>query len=146
MQKEDTSIDIGEYLKELGENLKNTFPSDGVVPTIHLQTDKIKLDGESAVRIGLIINELVTNSFKYAFAEQPNPRIDILLKRTDEDYQLTYQDNGKGLPMEIEIFQLKSLGLKLIHTLTKQLKGTMHTEKRDGAFFQFNFKDQKIAV
>ncbi|MFK7774221.1 MAG: tetratricopeptide repeat protein [Saprospiraceae bacterium] len=137
----ETTIDLGEYLDQICTNLKRIYPMEGEVPKIQLQTGNIKVDGEKSVRVGLIINELVTNSFKYAFENITNPKIDITVTKVDEKYlTLTYQDNGIGLPAELAIKNSKSLGLKLVRMLTEQLKGTVQMKNKKGAFFQIDFQ------
>jgi|GEM_PF-2380828 len=138
----ETMIDLGEYLSLICTNLKRIYPLEGEVPKIQLQTGSIKIDGEKSVRIGLIINELVTNSFKYAFENKTNPQIDIAVNKVGkESLNLIYQDNGIGLPAELDIKNSKSLGLKLVHMLTEQLKGTVKMKNKEGAFFQIDFQD-----
>lgn len=144
MQPEETSVLLGDYLEELCTNLKETYPYLGKQPIINHNVENIQMDGDTAVRVGLIVNELVTNSFKYAFVNQPNPTLDIQVKKNNDSLELIYQDNGMGLPETFNEKQTKSLGFKLIQTMTKQLEGTMQVENKDGAFFHFNFKDQKI--
>jgi two-component sensor histidine kinase len=76
------------------------------------------------MRIGLIVNELATNSCKHAFAEQPDPQIDVeLAPEAEGRYRLTYTDNGSGLPADFQVDTKQSMGLFLIHNLVKQLNG-----------------------
>jgi two-component sensor histidine kinase len=143
----ENDINIGGYLQELCANLQNTFPYSGKQPQINVNTDKVLIDGDPAVKIGLIVNELVTNSFKYAFEEQEHPQINITVRKTGDDaYQLTYQDNGIGIPVNLDISKSESMGLKLIHSLTKQLDGTIEISNQKGAHFQFEFKQNKLAI
>lgn len=138
---EGTSFKIGDYLKELCDNLKNTYPLIGSLPEIIVQADELEFGGDTVVRLGLIVNELVTNSFKYAFENQLSPKINISLKEvTSGSCRLLYADNGIGLPENFDIEKSKSMGLKLIHSMIWQMKGTFHSENREGAFFQFNFE------
>ena len=93
------------------------------------------------MRIGIIINELVINSFKYAFEYQQQPEIKVAVKELEnQDLELVYQDNGQGLPTEINIEKSDSLGLKLIRLLTKQLDGDVSMKNDDGAIFTFTLK------
>ncbi len=142
MQPEETSVLLSDYLNELCTNLRETYPYLGQQPVINQNIEKVQMDGDTAVRVGLIINELVTNSFKYAFDHQPKPTVDIHVKKKEDNLELVYKDNGIGLPETFNEKQTKSLGFKLIQTMTKQLDGTMHVKNKDGAFFHFNFKSQ----
>jgi two-component sensor histidine kinase len=91
-----------------------------------------------------MVNELVTNSIKYAFLNQTNPNINIEFNKLKTgSFRLSYNDNGCGLPEKINPKKSTTLGLKLIQLLTKQLNGTMDTENRNGAFFYFYFEALK---
>lgn len=140
-KEEETMIDLGEYLDQICTNLNRIYPMEGEVPKIQLEAGSIKIDAEKSVRIGLIINELVTNSFKYAFKNKLNPRIDISINKVDEQYlNIIYQDNGIGLPTDLDIKNSNSLGLKLVYMLTEQLKGKVKIKNQEGAYFQIDFK------
>lgn len=144
--KEDTDVDASNYLQELCAYLQDAFPTDAKRPEIEVEAAPILINGEDVMRIGLIVNELVTNAFKYAFDEQPEPRIQLeLSEKPDGGFQLFYQDNGKGLPAEINVERGGSLGLKLIHTLTRQLDGSMEQYNEGGACFRFDFAEREIA-
>ncbi|RYD57594.1 MAG: hypothetical protein EOP56_07390 [Sphingobacteriales bacterium] len=90
---------------------------------------------DTAVPLGLVLNELITNSFKYAFHDTANPQIVLSLQKTDAGYEFEYKDNGPGLPPNIDIAKAKSLGLRLITRLTKQLNGTVRYQYDDGGVF-----------
>ena len=144
---EQSYFNIADYLNELCANLQHSFVFDGVQPTITVVSDDLKIKGDLAMRLGLIINELVTNSFKYAFASQDRPKINIDLQQTGtETYRMIYQDNGEGIPADFDIKNSKSLGLKLIHTMTRQLNGTLAVSNKNGAHFQFNFTQKKFVA
>lgn len=145
--QDNSAVDISNYLHELCTYLQHTFPAASEVPSIEVESDQIWMNGEVAMRLGLIVNELVTNSFKYAFAQQPNPQIAIQLSTTDSDgYQLLYRDNGRGLPTQLEVDRKGSLGLKLLHALSQQLNGQMEQYNDAGACFRLHFAPTKIAV
>ncbi len=138
----DATISFGAYMNDLCTNIKNTYALTNNSPAFIIVTDELAIEGDMAVRLGLIVNELVTNSVKYAFVDELNPKIEIYFKEIDsENYRLTYQDNGIGLPPKFDIKKSNSLGLKLIHSLTKQLKGEFYFENREGAYFQFDFNE-----
>lgn len=118
-------IDLHGYLKEITAALQGSFSTTGQPLAIELHgPEGTRVDGEAAMRIGLIVNELATNSCKHAFAEQPQPQIDVhLMPEGEGRYRLIYTDNGSGLPADFEIDTQKSMGLYLIHNLVKQLNG-----------------------
>lgn len=119
------TVAIREYLEEITTALQRSFGSPEQPLRIHLQApDAERVDGEAAMRIGLIVNELATNSCKHAFAEQPNPEINVALQpETEGHYRLIYTDNGSGLPADFQVDTKQSMGLFLIHNLVKQLNG-----------------------
>ena len=144
--KEDTDVDVSNYLQELCAYLQDAFPTDARRPEIEVKAAPILINGEDVMRIGLIVNELVTNTYKYAFDEPLEPKINIQLSaKTGGGYQLRYQDNGQGLPAEVNVEEGGSMGLKLIHTLTRQLDGNMEQYNEGGACFRFDFAERKIA-
>lgn len=140
------SLDVGSYLEELCAQLQATFPNAGSLPKLNLQTDPLELPGEVVMRIGLIINELLTNSYKYAFGQQLNPNISIKLENIEPDqFRLSYEDNGVGMPSTFDLATAKSLGVKLINTLTKQLHGELTQGGTKGARFVFDFSKGALA-
>lgn len=118
-------IDAYEYFDILIEEIKDSYHSDKIEIILNIQN---KLKMQQAIYCGLILNELITNSFKYAFDNQKGT-IRIKLYKIDDIYYLEVKDNGKGY---IQDSKKDSLGLILVNTLTKsQLKGNiiMQTDK-----------------
>lgn len=135
-----SKIDMKEYLKELSEGLRVAHSHVTKEIDIHLDTDNVVTNADFAMRLGLIINELVTNSIKHGFANQDNPRIDIQLREDDKQIYMVYRDNGKGISEPKDMSRTQSLGVKLIYSITKQLFGNVKTENQNGVFYQFDFK------
>ena len=128
------TVAIREYLEEVTTALQHSFGSPDKPLRVHLHApDAEWVDGEAALRIGLIVNELATNSCKHAFTEQPNPEINVELRpETEGRYRLIYTDNGSGLPADFEVDIKKSMGLFLIHNLVKQLNGRIFFSGDEG--------------
>jgi len=98
-------------------------------------------DIDTIVPLGLIANELFTNSFKYAFNNGVAGKIAISMSEIQRgSFILTYQDNGPGLPEQFDIQKASSLGLRLIYRLGKQLGGTASYDKQQN-MFTIKFKD-----
>ena len=98
-----------------------------------------------AVPLGLIVNELLTNSYKYAMSDKQQNRIQIHLKKiNDVAYQLTYRDNGPGLTDDINFETTSTLGLRLVNGLSKQIRGSAKYCFDKGSMFVINFKDNKV--
>ncbi|MCB9267739.1 MAG: tetratricopeptide repeat protein [Lewinellaceae bacterium] len=141
------TIGIRDYLEELAFHLKQAFDGAGTSPEIEVQSPEMQVDAEAAMRIGLIVNELATNSFKHAFKTQPSPLINIVFTNLDNgQYQLNYRDNGSGLPAEFQLGRQESMGLRLIDTLVKQLDGSMELSgKEDGLHFNLRLQASAAA-
>ena len=100
------------------------------------------LDIDTAVPLGLIMNELLTNSYKYAFDTQKEGLIKIDLEPLNPgDFILNYADNGPGIANNININNSTSLGLRLINRLSKQLGGSATYQYNNGSSFKIHFKD-----
>jgi two-component sensor histidine kinase len=94
-----------------------------------------------SITCGLILNELATNAFKYAFNRSQKGRVEIeLQKKGHHHVELVVRDNGIGLPDEIDIDQSPSLGLKIVSMLAQdQLQGTIHIHRGNGTAFYIRF-------
>lgn len=140
-QKEDGLINFSDFLKKLVTQIKELNLNDKEVE-VTLNTDSLNLDVDTAIPLGLIVNELLTNAFKYALEENKTNIIKINVeKKSEESYELIFSDNGKGIQKEIDVNSAKSLGLKLINRLTKQLNGEISYQYNNGAVFTITFKD-----
>jgi two-component sensor histidine kinase len=108
--------------------------------TIEEEVASVFFPTKLAVPVALIINELVTNSLKYAFAEKENGRVKVSLRGNpgEDEWVVTVSDNGRGLPAE-GAGRKDSLGLKLVSIMTRQIKGTFLSKNDQGAFFSLIF-------
>ncbi|MGQ9837173.1 MAG: PAS domain S-box protein [Cyanobacteriota bacterium] len=133
------AVDLKQYLQNL---ISNLFHSHGVNPesiraSIHAEGIRLSLD--DAVLCGLIINELVTNSLKYAFPKGRSGEICIHFSQTRKSTQLCVSDNGIGLPPDFDFKETQSLGLQLVATLTEQLEGKIKLKNKAGTTFIITF-------
>ncbi|BDH80190.1 hypothetical protein MTTB_15690 [Methanothermobacter tenebrarum] len=119
--------------------MNNIFTSYGAKVKKRLEIENIQLDLDTAIPLGLIINELVTNSIKYAF---PTGKGTITIKLTTKNNKitLTVADNGIGLPENINIEKTETLGLKLVNILTKQINGKLTLKTNQGTKYKITFK------
>ncbi len=139
-QTDDVSqINFAEYLRKLINNISQSYktPTDSIKMKVNVAD--IMLGVDTAVPCGLIINELVSNSLKYAFPEGREGEIVIDLSAGDSSYKLTLSDDGIGLPEGLDIEQAKTLGLKLVGTLTEQLGGQLSRSNGRGTKFEITF-------
>jgi two-component sensor histidine kinase len=132
--KKQSSIYLKEYIQELAASI---FESYGVIPeliTLKTSMDPISMDIDTVMPIGLIINELVANSIKYAFPKDQAGEIEIVLaKKKNGDYLIQVSDNGIGLPDNFDPRETSSLGLQLVINLTEnQLMGEIEVDGSHG--------------
>jgi two-component sensor histidine kinase len=139
------NVDIENYLKQLVVYLSEMFAKEGKEVTVEVEANNINFDIDTAIPLGLIVNELVSNAYKYAFEQQDSGKIKIGIKAlNDEDYELHVDDDGKGLPSDFNPAKSKSLGLKLVNILSRQLRGKFSSESSKGASFVVKFKDMRV--
>lgn len=142
--KDLTNIDFADYVKNLANNLFDSYKFIGSSPILKLDIKNISLDVESCLSCGLIINELVTNSLKYAFLPTKKGEINIIFSALSLDtYRLIVNDNGVGLPPNLNIEQINSLGLKLVKSFTRQLDGELKLNRERGTEFIITFTIKK---
>lgn len=136
------SIEMKGYLLNLSENILDSF---GVEEKIQLELamEKLELDIDTAVPLGLIINELITNTIKYAFPYSDKGIITIKMEKQAQNMlRLEISDNGIGKSSEI---QGTGFGRQLVSLLTQQLNGTMTETIHNGTTIQLDFKLKKSA-
>ena len=135
-----TSVLLKDYLQELIDVLDNQFNNafKQIQFTI-IDNTNYTTNLDTAISIGLIVNELVTNSLKYAFTDLEKGEIHLEISRIDNKYQLSIQDNGKGLPNDQLLKNPKTLGLRLVNLFTDQLNGFLQYSSNKGACFTILF-------
>lgn len=126
------------YIESLTTEIKNSLGSNKKVE-IHLDTDLVMLDLSTAIPCGLILNELITNSFKYASSDNRPLVIHIKMRQSNTTVELEVRDNGKGLPENWKQ-NSHSLGMELINSLCEQIDGTHQFKNDNGLVFNLNFK------
>jgi two-component sensor histidine kinase len=140
-QNEDLSvIGMQEYIESLVNSVQSVYKKGGHKINIIIDAEGTELDIDRAIPIGLIINELVSNSLKYAFVGREDGQIYISVRMNGKLGVFEYLDNGNGLPQDVEKRASSSLGIKLIERLVNQLRSTLNFDKDvDGVRFWFNF-------
>lgn len=153
-------INLKEYVQSLSYNLLRSYEvAQGDIQLV-VESDEIALETDTAVSCGLIINELVSNSLKYAFpsslpsvgagglhssAQEPSDKkasIMIEARKTSADqFCIYYRDNGIGLPESIDISNTDTLGLQLVSSLTEQLSGVLKVVSQEGKGTAFSLTE-----
>lgn len=135
------SISFKDYSSQLIKQVASVY-SIGNKVEIELKMDTTFFDIDTAIPVGLILNELVSNAYKYAFKSEEKGKLSIQLEEISEgEYCLLINDNGEGLPSNFEVSKAKSLGLRLVHRLSRQLYGKVEYVYEQGANFKVTFKD-----
>ncbi|MDO9627314.1 MAG: sensor histidine kinase [Methanobacteriaceae archaeon] len=95
-----------------------------------------------AIPLGLIINELITNSLKHTFPDYRSGEISIDFHQKEDSLELSVKDEGIGFPEDLDYRSTRSLGLQLINSLTEQIDGQVEMDGNNGTSFKITFKNQ----
>ncbi len=126
-------IDIARYLQELCDSIIYSFhDSESEIISYSIDVESQKLSMDALIPLGLIFNELITNSTKYAFKKIEEPKISLKGKRSESGYVFEYSDNGIGLPENIESGSNQSFGFSIVKALVSQIKGTFKIDRLAG--------------
>ncbi|MDP3028537.1 MAG: histidine kinase dimerization/phosphoacceptor domain -containing protein [Deltaproteobacteria bacterium] len=140
--KDLASINFHEYVSLLVNGLSRSYGVNADKIALKTDIEDIMLEVDVAIPCGLIINELVSNSLKYAFPENKEGEIKITLRTLDESaMELTVSDDGIGMPADINLRSSESLGLKLVTILTNQIDGELEMDRSEGTKIQIRFKE-----
>jgi len=134
-----STIRMPEYIYELVEYLRESY---GIRENVgfSLQIENIELNHASAITLGLILNEAITNAIKYAFAKTANAKISISLNHiSDSQILLSIADNGRGLPNDFDSKIGASMGMELLQGLTDDLGGSFSIETDSGTHIRIIF-------
>jgi two-component sensor histidine kinase len=134
-----SNLDIGNYIENLLTNLYRANVTNQELVRLEMDVERVNIDINTAIPLGLIINELVTNSLKYAFPEGKKGDILLGLYLENEEYSLIVSDNGVGFPEEIDFKNTDSLGMQLVNTLVAQLDGNIILNRNNGTEFIIKF-------
>lgn len=138
------AVEFTEFVRLLFNQVRSVMTTAGIQVELELKAAETTFDIDTAVPLGLIINEMLTNSFKYVFQQGAQHVVVIELEPAgDGKFQLTYHDGGPGIPPEVEIQKAKTLGLRLIYRLTKQLGGSVRVNAPEGHLFEIVFLTQE---
>lgn len=132
-------IDLHSYITSLIESLFISYDVSSSL-NLKLKIDNIKLNLDTAIPCGLIFNELLTNTIKYAFPNNPG---NLLIECTENNHEFTLIvcDDGVGLPSDINIDSPRTLGLKIVKSLTDQIDGTIELDRSQGTKFIIKFHE-----
>lgn len=134
-----SSIPIDEYIVSLVGLIQNSLdPEENI--DVKTSSDSFSINVTQAVPCALILNELISNSYKHAFDFEDDGRIEIDITQENEVAEFTIKDNGKGIPEDILSDTQSSLGLTIVKTLIRQVDGTFEIKRENGTVAKFHFK------
>ncbi len=134
-------IDLQKYVEDLSVQVVSSMKQEKLQLDTEISTNQTKLNIEEAIPLGLILNELITNSCKYAFEGRSSGVISIVVQPLNEGkFKVKYKDNGIGLGSRSDIEEFNTLGLELVRLLVAQLHGEMSVNQDNGLEYIITFK------
>ncbi|TVR39830.1 MAG: hypothetical protein EA392_05175 [Cryomorphaceae bacterium] len=139
--KDFTSINMKDYFTKLANDLIRIYAVRKEID-FRIDTEVEKMGVNTLIPLGLMVNEIITNALKHAFTGNTG-LLEIKLRDLgNKDYELVVADNGQGFPEGLEMHELHSLGVELIHTLAEQLDGSVQMDNESGARYTIRFRCQ----
>jgi two-component sensor histidine kinase len=139
-QTDDLSkVDFKEYASSLTQSIVASYNNLQEEIELQIDVEGIYLDIQTAIPIGLIINELICNAYKHAFKHNKKGIITLQLVQKENNYELVLQDNGVGRSEEKNL--KKTLGIELVHQLVSQINGILQVQDDSGMRYQIQFQD-----
>jgi PAS domain S-box-containing protein len=136
LSKSQIHIDSRIYFEQLINQIKKQYPTPSPV-TIQTELHVTTMDTKTAINCGLVLNEILTNSFKYAFTDGRDGVISISTKHQQNEIQLNVRDNGVGFPSDFQPDQDATMGMTLIHSIIKdQLDGKVRYKNNSGVHYE----------
>lgn len=137
-------IDVQDYMESLAWDIYHAYIKDPHKIQLNVKVEQHMLDINTAIPLGLILNEILTNSFKYAFPGDSNGIVNVKFSEKDnKEFLLEVSDDGIGLPQDLHEKKGGSLGMILIHSLTEQIKGEIEINSDHGTKICVKFQDLK---
>jgi PAS domain S-box-containing protein len=135
------ALNFEEYLKNLIQNLQYSYQKEANAVSVEILAESVQLSLDQSIPCGLIINELVSNAFKYAFEGRKKGKLVVTMKEKAKFVELTVVDDGIGFPQKLDFARTDTLGLQLVTSLVEQLDGSIIKQnKLSGTGFLIRFK------
>lgn len=135
-------VDFKSYLEEIMSNQQLINKK----VRCKVKSEGIMLDLDTAVPLGIIISEMITNAHKHAYKNIEKPTLITTLSRVDDNYQIIIRDNGIGLPKDFNMYETKSLGFEIITALADQIEANIEFSNSPGAQFSIKFKNKTSII
>ncbi|MEA1910736.1 MAG: sensor histidine kinase, partial [Spirochaetota bacterium] len=133
--KDLNNINLDEYIRDLVDNLIDSLVPSEIMIAADISIPELAIDFDRAVPLGIIITELTTNALKYAFGNKETGLISISYIEKEDEVNIIFSDNGKGLSSGISVDSAETLGFNLVSSLLMQLQGSISVENKNGAVF-----------
>lgn len=145
LKKDFANVHFADYVGNIATNLQQSYSSNDKKIELKLDIPDFYMHIDDAIPCGLIINELLSNSFKYAFSDKKTGTIGLSVKNRQENVILAIWDDGKGISKNIDYKNTQSLGLQLVNSLVEQLSGKMELQSKpnEGTKFVIEFNKSK---
>lgn len=134
------NVRMDEIVTELVESTGKTYLSEPDLVNIHIDAEPLTLDIKKGISCGLLLNELVSNTFKYAYNGHKQGNLWVTLQKDQKKLALTVKDDGEGLDDDFELNTQSTLGMTLIRTLVKQLHGEIDFNNNNGLEVRVSFE------
>jgi two-component sensor histidine kinase len=138
-------IQVKDYINNLVQTLCASYNISNDRIKVNASIDNLNLDVDTMIPLGLVVNELVSNAFKYAFKENQQGELDIVLKEEADKLHLHVKDNGVGFPEGLDVKNSKSFGLKMIRAFAQKLKAKLDIYNDNGAVVEMEISKFKVA-
>lgn len=138
--KDLSRINFTTYIRNMTNNLLHSYGVPNNTIKININSEQIYLDINTAIPCGLIVNELVSNAIKHGFPDRHSGEITVIFNKLGDKYVLKVSNNGIKFPSELNIENCTTLGLELVSSLSKQLKGSLSLERENITKFKLEFR------
>ncbi len=133
-------IDFRDYIEHLASSLFHSYSPQTSRVTLRVDIGDVALSVDSAIPCGLIVNELISNALKYAFPDNRQGELIVRLREADAGrIEMSIEDDGIGFPQKLDFRNTESLGMQLVHSLARQLSGTLDLDRDHGTKFTLRF-------
>jgi two-component sensor histidine kinase len=144
-----STIEFSDFIRKVANNLYRIYVIDPSKVKLKIDAERIYLEIKQAIATGLILNELLTNSFKYAFDyNKDHNEVSVSFKILENNIiELIVSDNGKGIPYDLNTMTFNSLGLQIVKSLSEDhLDGNIELERQGGTKFIITFRKREIII
>jgi len=137
--KQFDKINMGSQIRDQVADLSSIYGRSGTEIQITIDSDDIYLSVDQAIPCALVVNEVLSNAFKHAFRGKTQGILNVSAKQTDDHISIIIEDDGVGIPRDMDIYNTTSLGLKLIRNLVLQLHGSVSITSNQGTKVMVEF-------